>query len=70
MSSLFGSKPKPNVALQRSQRLQAQSVEKQTSEAAREAGGRSRLAHQRRVGGGTLFARTGGAGVTRQATLG
>lgn len=70
MSSLFGSKPKPNEALQKSQRRQDEAVQKQTSEAAREAGSRSRIAHQRRAGGGTLFARTGGAGVNKQATLG
>lgn len=63
MSSLFGSKPKPNKALQKSQRQQDRNIQEQTGEAAREAGGRRRILDRARRGGQTMFGPTGGAGV-------
>lgn len=64
MGSLFGkSKPKPDAAIQKSQRRQDKRIQDETAEEAREAGSRRRLAQAKRSSGGTLFKQTGGAGV-------
>lgn len=68
MSSLFGSKPKPDPAMQKAQRRQAKSIDDQTAEEAKILGSRNRLMAARRKGGG-LMSRGGGAGVQKD-TLG
>lgn len=72
MASLFSkpAKPKPDPALQRSQRRQDQALSEQETDEQKELGARNRLIAARAAGRGpgTLFAQTGAVGV--KETLG
>lgn len=61
--NLFGSKPKPDPAVQRAQKRQNKAIDDQSAEEAREAGSRRRIMNARKAGGSGLFAQTGAAGV-------
>lgn len=63
MTSIFSPKAKgPSPETQRQQRRQAQAVDRQTADEAREAGRRRRIRAQNRQGG-TLFSQAGAAGI-------
>jgi hypothetical protein len=63
MTALFGGKPKPDASMQKAQRRQDAAIMRQTAEAGKEAGARSRLLNAKRNGGSNLYAETGAAGV-------
>ena len=70
MASLFSKpkEPKPNPAVQRSQRRQDRNIQDATMDERRELGARRRMMNARRSGGSSLLSTAGGAGV--KETLG
>lgn len=69
MTSLFaGKKPKPDEAAARAQAKQAEAVNKQTAEEAKELGARRRLIAARQGGNASLF--SSGSAVGVKETLG